>query len=608
MVEIENLILNGGFPPQEPWISEAISARDARGLKTSREQAIELLKSADAQDQYRRYGVLVTPTEEESFAAESSYNASLSEIAPELARVEGVGELQADTKTRPWTLTLWAHRSADLNSIDRKAQELGARLNGLRLQVRQSKLDPVDVEEAARVWRGTAPADELFPDPAARGAIKSQGKPTEMIADYVHGRVLLGYQPGPGRQAGQKMVTGSGVEVEIYHAADSDDIDPICGRAYCGAPRSGSYIERPNTAACSLGPAILLSNFSTNTRSTYMTTAGHCGDPTTALTSYKTARQRFYNVSQDVFYEWGTPSTHTYPYLSGTIASELANTLEGGGSFSLADGLIMSGFREFAPGLITSHSGPSLRQVGWGVAAVDVPVCISGYKTQTCGTINHTNVTHFITDHGWSREVQNLARATYTGIPGDSGGVIFSGGYVYGLHQGGDSGNERFTKVNYVTPSNYYGFDIYKPTNGRSHYVSNLYWRVLNREPDASGYNYWMSVLHPSSLDPCSPAKAATVADSFLLSSEFKGNVPLVGGSALPERIRIRVRMAYRTALGREPDLDSMAYWYGYVVAGSTEADRESRWVTVFHSIAASVEFNNRVISGGASVEGPVCN
>lgn len=610
MIEVEKIILNGGYPPEEPWISGVMASRSARGLDTSREEAVALLTSERAQEQYRKYGLLITPEEEEYFIADSNYHEDLSRISPELSKIQGIGELQTNTRARPWSVTVWAHREADVESISRQVAALSQTVDGLTFDVEISKLDPKDVEGARLVWRGFSRASDIFDDPAAVAAVESQGAPTEMVADYINGRVLLGYDPILGAEHGGVYETKTGLRVEIYHEHDVDDADPICGRAYCGSPRSGSLVQRSGGYRCSLGPVIRLNRFSpASSGRAYMTTAGHCGDPSTGFASYATVRQKFSNSSVSSFFEWGTPASHSYPDMSGEFATELANTLDHGGSWSSADALIFAENRPFSLGLITNEFGPSIRQAGWTVTSVGPTVCLAGFKKHDCGTITHTNVTRIVNSAGWIREVRELARATYTGLSGDSGGVIYGGGgYVYGLHQGGSSGDERFSKVNKAVPSNYYGFQIYTVDNGRSHYIANLYWRVLNREPDTSGFDYWSSVLHPSSLDPCSPAKAAVVADSFLLSTEFKSKVPLSASTALNSRISIRVRMAYRTALGREPDPTGLAYWSNHIAAGTTAAAREARWVVVFQSIAASPEFSIRVLTGGASTEGSVCN
>ena len=138
-------------------------------------------------------------------------------------------------------------------------------------------------------------------------------------------------------------------------------------------------------------------------------------------------------------------------------------------------------------------------------------------------------------------------------------------------------------------------------------YVSNMYWRVLNRAPEAGGWNFWTGEM-----SPCNATNAAWVGENFLVAPEFLDDLPMVwvNETIVNERIKARVRMAYRVALGREPDPSGFAFWTEQLDNAVGESARETIWATIYDSFTVSPEFNDRVNGnlGANIVDGGICS
>jgi len=77
--------------------------------------------------------------------------------------------------------------------------------------------------------------------------------------------------------------------------------------------------------------------------------------------------------------------------------------------------------------------------------------------------------------------------------------------------------------------------------------VRNLYKALLGREPDPSGFKYWVNVAKTKGFNE--------VVKNFANSSEVKRKL---GGKSIQEVIR----HIYRNAFGREPDAGGMKFWF----------------------------------------------
>ncbi len=89
--------------------------------------------------------------------------------------------------------------------------------------------------------------------------------------------------------------------------------------------------------------------------------------------------------------------------------------------------------------------------------------------------------------------------------------------------------------------------DWYDP-DGPQGTVYRLYRAYFLREPDASGFRYWLDAYR-------SGYPLAAISDSFAASAEFRDRY----GTAVDDRAFIR--LVYVNVLGREPEPDGYAYW-----------------------------------------------
>lgn len=78
--------------------------------------------------------------------------------------------------------------------------------------------------------------------------------------------------------------------------------------------------------------------------------------------------------------------------------------------------------------------------------------------------------------------------------------------------------------------------------------VTRVYLAALNRQPDDSGFKYWVDQLTTKG------THIQVVADSFINSNEFKSRYP-------NDTNRNYVTRLYQNVLGRQPDTDGLNYW-----------------------------------------------
>ena len=115
--------------------------------------------------------------------------------------------------------------------------------------------------------------------------------------------------------------------------------------------------------------------------------------------------------------------------------------------------------------------------------------------------------------------------------------------------------------------------------------VTNLYETLLDREPDAGGLAYWLSLLDSGTLT------LAQVQNDFVTSQEYISKhpappppppAPIATPPALPVDPNVAVVTGlYETLLDREPDPGGLAYWVNLLDSGTlTLAQVQNDFVT----------------------------
>jgi hypothetical protein len=95
------------------------------------------------------------------------------------------------------------------------------------------------------------------------------------------------------------------------------------------------------------------------------------------------------------------------------------------------------------------------------------------------------------------------------------------------------------------------GAELSRPEEGE---VYRLYRSVLNRPPDESGFDYWVSRRVEG-------VSLRTVADSFLNSAEYARRFDAISNADFVEQ-------TYGNVLGRSGDDEGVTYWLGELAAG----------------------------------------
>lgn len=101
---------------------------------------------------------------------------------------------------------------------------------------------------------------------------------------------------------------------------------------------------------------------------------------------------------------------------------------------------------------------------------------------------------------------------------------------------------------------------VYGDAPDDAEFIRVLYLNVLDREPDTSGYQFWIEELR-------SGASRAAVLVSFANSPE---NVAGSGTAAAVDGSGMEIIRLYRAAFGRFPDTGGASFWYGELIGGAS--------------------------------------
>lgn len=346
----------------------------------------------------------------------------------------------------------------------------------------------------------------------------------------------------------------------------------------------------------------------------YHVTAGHCGFLGTSTIFYNYAY-----LGSDL-----VPGTHFNIQVrrdsTTVIGAEWRNSLrrsgDAWGDFVLVNAL--SGNRSAYNLLMTSSSTTS-RVISLMVVGVGSEVCISvpHIDTPKCDTVD---------DIGWVKDSngktfthQAITRGSYDAEDGDSGGPLYLKGnphLLVGVHQGSKRNlfgleYQVFSQIGLIDDSPNMGiYNVHAvPTDGRRDFVQGMYYRNLNRIPDAQGYSYWRNTV----LGVCNEVNAREVAYNFMNSIEFQNRYPITTGTYANKvhNARLRLWQVYRTYFGRNPDNVGLAYWLDAIMVANgidiSNAAANARWLDVLYAFSMSTEFSNRVNGPTSSVDGAIC-
>lgn len=168
--------------------------------------------------------------------------------------------------------------------------------------------------------------------------------------------------------------------------------------------------------------------------------------------------------------------------------------------------------------------GPTSDEALWWVSALGA------------GTGRYVFVSSLAASPAW---VSNLVTRFYEDTLGrapDHGGLAYwSGEIISGRLTVAQAAAELYSSPEYF--ANNGGGTI-------TSWVSDLYTKLLGRNPDSDGLSYWAGIARSKGL--------SAVAYPFYQS---------------PESARVRVTQLYLTLLGRDPDFGGQTYWAGVVVA-----------------------------------------
>lgn len=572
-------ILEGGFPAEEPWISDQVQARSANGLDSDRAVVAALLVESDAQEEVQTYGLVVSKSEREVLDEVRSRDALALKIKTEAAALVG-----------------WAG-SRNISDADRRLQTLEfmvtaesvgeARLIVDRFGDQPFTIEVIEVRHSWRELRSIAAFLEdrrTYEDELASTGFSTEDrdKVRKSLAAYdvtsfgysIDRNTLIAYSENETVKDRELVVVNNELAVEVtpLKIDPTEGVDP-CNQQGCAGPtRAGLSAERTgHSSNCTLGFAII-----DNGDEDY-STAGHCSGP-----------------GRDTHFSNETGST-LFAYLSFGRDVPLATT---GSDWFVAGSTIDAEELNELDFLVSNRlytSGSNGVRITGTVAQLAVSihddVCKSGQSTSyTCGEI--VDIGDDANPAGIS--ISDQYRSDYWSSGGDSGApVIWQNNLslAVSIHGGGPTGNKYSGPVeNFAIEDP--GTVIFTTTDKRRDYVQALYVAALGRHADGSGYNYWRNTV----LSSCSTPKARAVADGLLLSAEFRNKYPL--GSTL--RRQIRVEKAYWAMLGRPSDSGGLTHWTNFLT-------NESRWTSLIAAFGASPEFNIRVWSGASAFDGDIC-
>lgn len=107
--------------------------------------------------------------------------------------------------------------------------------------------------------------------------------------------------------------------------------------------------------------------------------------------------------------------------------------------------------------------------------------------------------------------------------------------------------------------------------------VYRLYRAYFLREPDRSGFDYWLGRYRAGQ-------SLTSIADAFSTSAEFRGAYGTVGDRSF-------VELVYANVLDRDPDLSGFQYWVGQLLGGLTRG-------RLMINFSDSAEFRARTADG----------
>lgn len=582
-VRIEQMILAGGVYLSDSELEAVAEMRSVRSYpRMSMDELRTLSEQPDAKHELRTFGVLLTDEELEKAEAAQAMELRRQDVA-DLAQTDenfAHASIQEDE-----SLVLYFDKEPEARLIESAIELLQPERLSWQLTSVSGDEQSSIVDQLEATLRSGRPAEATtdVPAPLLESLSKLADQAAELytVTDVVKSKVDVTIA-GPDFQETAligEFLSESGVQFTLStepvlgsDIAVDTGVDAMCDGSgdshWCGSPRAGTRIEMAGPfGLCTIGPSINLTE-SGQFRASRILTAGHCNIEPTTSTEYFYVRERDHtntstsNQNERNFYDYNSGTT----YRSAWVLKERANDLDGGGSYGLSDTMIIDqrlGGTALI-GWMSQGTSESIVQTSAGTPMDNQDICVQGMRTRSCGDVEALTATKTVTGDGnWNREVRQLVQADYTAVGGDSGAPIYlenSPSVSVGVHQGNASnGNEVFSRIRNATPSGYYGADGDVGTTSRADaYLSNLYWRVLNRAPDSGGWTFWSGEL-----STCNVTTAAWAGENFLVAQEFLDDLPMdwVNRTVVDQRIMARVRMAYRTSLGREPDPSGFDFW-----------------------------------------------
>jgi hypothetical protein len=142
------------------------------------------------------------------------------------------------------------------------------------------------------------------------------------------------------------------------------------------------------------------------------------------------------------------------------------------------------------------------------------------------------------------------------------------------------------------------------PIDGARFYTAQLYWDLLGRAPDQSGWNFWRSYITRCGFDlACIDAERAHVALATFYSTEFISMHPEIGGQrGTHDYNSAFVLWVYRGLLQREPNAPPDNNWDGYnfwvgVLDGTNPDAGDYKYSQVLKGFVVSTEYRNRFVA-----------
>ena len=598
-------ILAGGFPAEEPWLSEAIKMREALSLDPNDELVRRLLVSPTAQAQWRTYGVVLTEREEVAFATARLHESQWLEISRQLSELPGWAGSELVEAEAPGVLDafeVWygkAHASTFEPALRRAVRDTTPDFDVVGVQVDYSY---DELEQIASAVRAALKLDDGAPIDAMNRELVERIDP---IVDALagvdvlwvgldsndNGLVAYSLTLDDTRNATTLAVSSAedlpSVELRIPVEVEPDTGPPPCVDAGCPPAMGGNEIERRGgTARCTMGLPLSVSG------DLRWSTAGHCHQ-----TNWDAQRIRgsgtypgFFNFERDLQLNPGTRSFNGF-YSGSTI--DITTLLEE--DYRVTNRIrINSSAHTTLQGWIPQHQIPNN-----GTYRVCKSGAVTGY---TCGFVTDRSQT--ITAGGGTVVLHEQIGTTYHRANGDSGGPVVSENnpaHAVGMHQGrheDPNGVYRSWAGSVSNISNEVpGANLYLVPDPRRDWVLSLYEHAVERFADSTGY-----AAHRSTLNYCGITNARQVAWPFYTGAEFTQDTRHRLDSTTGRQVR--VEKLYRGLLGRASDTNGFNAHYNNLTANRTEQN----WQAIVNAFLNSAEFGQRVNGGGASAYlGQIC-